>query len=70
MKTTAKEIWDALKRYQGSTKVKKVHLPALRLEYLKMKESETVDEFMSRSLAVVNKMTIHGEEIEQFMVKR
>jgi hypothetical protein len=30
-----------------------------------MKENETVDEYFSRTLAIANKMTAHGERLEQ-----
>ncbi|KAK2412918.1 hypothetical protein QL285_048063 [Trifolium repens] len=68
VRDTAKYIWDAMKRkYQGSTKVKRAQLLALRREFeiLTMKESETVDEYFSRTLAIVNRMTAHGERMEQ-----
>jgi hypothetical protein len=68
VRDTAKDIWDAMKRkYQGSTKVKRAQLQALRREFeiLTMKESETVDEYFSRTLAIVNRMSAHGERMEQ-----
>jgi hypothetical protein len=33
-----------------------------------MRESETVNEYFARTLAIVNRMTSHGERIEQVMV--
>jgi hypothetical protein len=66
-RNTSKEIWDAMKRkYQGSTKVKRAQLQALRrdFEVLAMKDEETVDEYFSRTLAIANKMTSHGERME------
>jgi hypothetical protein len=55
------------RKYQGSTKVKRAQLQALRREFeiLTMKESETVDEYFSRTLAIVNRMSAHGERMEQ-----
>lgn len=52
--------------HQGSSKVRQAQLQALKREYklLSMKEGEKVDSYMSRTLAVVNKMKIHGEKIE------
>jgi hypothetical protein len=57
VRDSAKDIWDAMKRkYQGSTKVKRAQLQALRREFeiLSMKDSETVDEYFSRALAIAN----------------
>jgi hypothetical protein len=68
---TAIDIWDAMKRkYQGSTKVKRAQLQALRREFevLAMKDSETVDEYFGRTLAIANRMTSHGERMEQVTV--
>ncbi|XP_073138295.1 uncharacterized protein [Henckelia pumila] len=64
-KDTAKDIWNSLKqKYQGSTRVKKAQLQALRKEFeiLQMKERESVDEYFARTLAIANKMKIHGEK--------
>ncbi|MCI32124.1 retrovirus-related pol polyprotein from transposon TNT 1-94, partial [Trifolium medium] len=55
-------IWDAMKhKYQGSTKVKRAQLQALRREFevLAMKDDESVDDYFSRTLAIANKMTSH-----------
>lgn len=71
LKDMAKEIWDAKKQcYQGSTRVKRPQLQALRKEYemLHMKYGESMDNFFSRTLTVVNKMKAHGERMEQLMV--
>jgi hypothetical protein len=71
VRDTAKDIWDAMKRkYQGSTKVKRAQLQSLRREFevLAMGESETVNEYFARTLAIANRMTSHGERIEQVMV--
>jgi hypothetical protein len=71
VRDTAKDIWDAMRRkYQGSTKVKRAQLQSLRREYevLAMRESETVNEYFARTLAIANRMTSHGERIEQVMV--
>jgi len=61
---TAKDIWDSMRRkYQGSTKVKRAQLQILHREFevLGMKEGETVNEYISRTLAIANRMTSHGE---------
>lgn len=63
----SKQIWDAMKqKYQGSSKVRQAQLQALKREYelLSMKEGEKVDSYMSRTLAVVNKIKINGEQLE------
>ncbi|PNX57310.1 retrovirus-related Pol polyprotein from transposon TNT 1-94, partial [Trifolium pratense] len=52
-------------KYQGSTKVKRAQLQSLRrdFEVLCMKDDESVDEFFTRTLAIANKMTAHGERM-------
>ncbi|MCI36572.1 retrovirus-related Pol polyprotein from transposon TNT 1-94, partial [Trifolium medium] len=58
------------RKYQGSTKVKRAQLQALRREFevLAMKDDESVDEYFSRTLTIANKMTAHGERMEQVTV--
>ncbi|GAU26480.1 hypothetical protein TSUD_294490 [Trifolium subterraneum] len=66
-----KDIWDAMKRkYQDSTKFKRAQLQALQREFeiLAMREGETVNEYFARTLAIVNRMTAHGERMEQFVI--
>jgi hypothetical protein len=70
-RTTAKDIWDAMKRkYQGSTRVKRAQLQALRREFevLAMAEGETVDEYFARTLSIANKMKSFGETLEQVTI--
>lgn len=70
-KRTSKAIWDSMKqKYQGSTKVRRAQLQALRREFelLTMKEGEKIDSFLGRTLTVVNKMKSNGETMEQSMV--
>ena len=70
-KGTSKVIWVSMRqKYQGSTKVKRAQLQALRREFelLGMKEGEKVDTFLGRTLGVVNKMKSNGENIEQSTV--
>jgi hypothetical protein len=58
-KETSKQIWDSMKKkYQGSTKVKRAQLQALRKEFetLHMKIRESVNDYFSRTLAIANKM--------------
>jgi hypothetical protein len=71
VRDTAKDIWDAMRRkYQGSTKVKRAQLQSLRREFevLAMGESESINDYFARTLAIANRMTSHGERIEQVMV--
>jgi hypothetical protein len=71
VRDTAKDIWDAMKRkYQGSTKVKRAQLQALRREFevLAMGEGETVNDYFARTLAIANRMTAHGETMAQVTV--
>ncbi|MCI21955.1 retrovirus-related Pol polyprotein from transposon TNT 1-94 [Trifolium medium] len=58
------------RKYQGSTKVKHAQLQALRREFevLAMKDSESVDEYFARTLTIANKMTAHGERLDQTAV--
>ncbi|GAU47763.1 hypothetical protein TSUD_193000 [Trifolium subterraneum] len=68
---TSKDIWDAMKRkYQGSSKVKHAQLQAFRREFeiLAMGEGETVNEYFARTLAIANRMTAHGERMEQLVI--
>ncbi|KAJ9565577.1 hypothetical protein OSB04_001543 [Centaurea solstitialis] len=70
-KSSAKAIWDSMRqKYEGSTKVKRAQLQALRKEYelLTMKEREKVDAFMARTLTIVNKMKANGEALSQASV--
>jgi hypothetical protein len=70
-KETAKNIWDSMRqKYQGSTKVKRAQLQALRREFeiLGMKEGEKVDEYFARTLTIANKMKAHGERMEENVV--
>jgi RNase H-fold protein (predicted Holliday junction resolvase) len=55
------------RKYQGSTKVKRAQLQALRSEFeaLAMKEGESVNEYFARTLTIANKMTSHGERKEE-----
>ena len=70
-KDTAKSIWDSLKqKYQGTARVKRAHLQALRREFevLQMKEGESVNEYFARTLTIANKMRIHGETMGDVVV--
>ena len=63
-KDTTKNIWDSLKqKYQGTTRVKRAHLQALRKEFelLHMKAGESVNEYFAQTLTIANKMKANGE---------
>ncbi|GAU11414.1 hypothetical protein TSUD_344050 [Trifolium subterraneum] len=71
IRETSKDIWDAMKqKYQGSTKVKRAQLQALRREFevLEMKDDDSVNEYFAKTLAIANKMTLHGERVEHVTV--
>ena len=64
-KDTAKNIWDSLKqKYQGTTRVKRAHLQALRKEFkiLHMKVGESMNEYFARTLTIANKMKANGDD--------
>lgn len=68
---TSKAIWRSMQqKYQGSTKVKRAQLQALRREFelLAMKEGEKVDNYLGSTLNVVNKMKSNGEAMKQSTV--
>lgn len=70
-KGSSKSIWDSMKKkYQGTSKVKRAQLQALRREFevLEMKEGEKVDEYFARTLTIVNKMKVYGENMTQVMI--
>lgn len=65
---TSKAIWNFLnQKYQGSTKVKHAQLQTLRAEFelLRIKEVETLNEYFAWMLAIVGKMKIHVDTIDQ-----
>ena len=71
VRDTANDIWDSMHRkYQGSTKVKRAQLQTLRREFevLAMKHSESVNDYIGRTLAIANYMTSHGERLEQTVI--
>lgn len=62
-KETSKQIWESMKKkYQGSTKVKRAQLQALRRDFetLHMKPEDSVDEYFSKAMAIASKMRLHG----------
>ncbi|XP_060957830.1 uncharacterized protein LOC133029323 [Cannabis sativa] len=70
-KDTSKHIWESMKRkYQGSTKAKRQQLQSLHTEFetLGMKTRESVSDYLTRTMAIVNKMRIHGDKMEDVTV--
>ncbi|XP_045821904.1 uncharacterized protein LOC123914776 [Trifolium pratense] len=70
-KDTAKDIWDSLKKkYQGTIRVKRAQLQALRKEFeiLNMKTGESVNEYFARTLTIANRMRTHGEKMEDVTI--
>ncbi|PNY07765.1 putative copia-type polyprotein [Trifolium pratense] len=70
-KNTSKDIWDSLKKkYQGTSRVKRAQLQALRKEFeiLHMKAGESVNEYFARTLTIANRMRIHGEKMEDVTI--
>jgi hypothetical protein len=58
------------KKYEGSARVKRSHLQALRREFetLEMKVGEGVFEYFSRVLTVANKMRTYGKQMTDVTV--
>ena len=70
-KNTTKSTWDSMRqKNQGSTRVKRAQLQALRQEFeiLQMKEGEKVDEYFARALTIANKMKVHEERMGQNVI--
>ncbi|KAK9072217.1 hypothetical protein SSX86_008649 [Deinandra increscens subsp. villosa] len=69
----AKDVWEALRvRYLGADRVQKARLQTLRteLEMLKMKESETIDEFSGKISGIATKFKSLGSSLEDEVVVR
>ncbi|XP_074342644.1 uncharacterized protein LOC141680273 [Apium graveolens] len=65
-KTTSKEAWDILENvFKGADRVKQMRLQTLRgeLESMKMKESESVSDYIMRVQTVVNQLNQNGEKL-------
>ena len=64
--TTSKQAWTVLqKEFQGSTRVITVKLQALRQDFetISMKNNDTMQEFVSRMMAIINKMRAFADNI-------
>ncbi|XP_077246125.1 uncharacterized protein LOC143885992 [Tasmannia lanceolata] len=69
--TMAKEAWDTLyTSYKGEDKVKLVRLQTLRCEFdaLRMKDSESVEDFFNRVISLVNQLRVNSEDIQDQMI--
>ncbi|KAL5190609.1 hypothetical protein HKD37_04G010009 [Glycine soja] len=58
-KETSKDIWDSIKKkYEGSNRIKRAQLQALRKEFemLHMKNDESVTNYFARTMTIANKM--------------
>ncbi|CAN6326045.1 unnamed protein product [Urochloa humidicola] len=73
-KKTAKSAWEALKTMHiGAKRLRDAKMQTLKLEFegLRMKETESVDEFAVRLTTVVNKIHTLDEDIEEsYVVKK
>ncbi|XP_028069635.1 uncharacterized protein LOC114272136 [Camellia sinensis] len=54
------------KKYQGSTRVKRAQLQAIRRDFetLQMKNGESVTDYFGRVVGIANKMRIHDDKIK------
>ncbi|XP_022003035.1 uncharacterized protein LOC110900455 [Helianthus annuus] len=65
---TSKEACEILhKAYRGENKVKMVRLQTLRCEFdaLKMKDSESIEDYINRMAVIVNQLRLNEERIEE-----
>ncbi|KAK2993910.1 hypothetical protein RJ640_012784 [Escallonia rubra] len=63
---SAKEAWETLRNeFRGDDKVIAIKLQSLRkdLENMEMKEDESLKDYFSRFLELINQMKTHGEDI-------
>ncbi|XP_020218660.2 uncharacterized protein LOC109801906 [Cajanus cajan] len=70
-KDTSKSIWDSMKKkYEGTTRVKRAHLQALRKDFetAHMKEGESVNEYLARVLVISNKMKANCDDLKEVAV--
>jgi uncharacterized membrane protein YgcG len=63
---TSHDIWEALQqKYKGADRIKKICLQSLRGEFelLQMKSSESISDYHTRIMVIVNQMRRNGEAI-------
>ncbi|XP_047150625.1 uncharacterized protein LOC124822641 [Vigna umbellata] len=68
---TSKDIWDSMKqKFQGSTRVKRAQLQALRREFeiLQMKKGEIVNLYFARTLKIAKRMKACGEHMDESVI--
>ncbi|KAG9454468.1 hypothetical protein H6P81_007372 [Aristolochia fimbriata] len=66
---TSKQAWEILQRScQGVDRVKKVRLQTLRtkFELLKMRDTESASDYVTRVETLINEMKRNGEKLEEF----
>ncbi|XP_020264219.1 uncharacterized protein LOC109840117 [Asparagus officinalis] len=54
-------------KYQGTTRVKRAQLQALRREF-EVLQMKGVDEYFARTLTIANKMKVNGEKMNQTVI--
>jgi hypothetical protein len=59
-----------MKKYQGTTRAKRQQLQALHLEFemLRIKLGESVTDYFLKTIAIVNKMQIHGDKAKDVTI--
>ena len=65
---SSKKVWDAIKsRYVGAERVREARLQTLMSDFerLKMKDSETIDDFVGKLTEIRSKSAALGETIEE-----
>ncbi|KAL6333263.1 hypothetical protein AAG906_028446 [Vitis piasezkii] len=70
-KETSKDIWDSMKKkYEGSARVKRAQLQALRRDFetLQMKDGESVTSYCARTMEISNKMHFHGTKMKDVTI--
>ncbi|XP_013709749.1 uncharacterized protein PHLOEM PROTEIN 2-LIKE A7-like [Brassica napus] len=71
---TAKKVWDSIKsRYMGADRVREARLHTLMSDFerLKMKDNESIDDFVGKLAEISSKSTALGEDIEEYkLVKK
>ncbi|KAH7839293.1 hypothetical protein Vadar_002301 [Vaccinium darrowii] len=58
------------KKYQGTARARRQQLQAFRSEFelLRMKSGESVTDYFSRTMVIVNKMRFHGDKTEDVTI--